>query len=139
MTSRSPFGTEFSTFVGGVPDLDPTFTERGDEIMIVERVARRWQTPRNSLPDLPGQGRDVRQYVQMRMLATQRARARAELRAEALNEEGVLDCEVTVEPTSAGALLVTGVVKVRTGRRYRMTISATELVSTLNDILPLAA
>lgn len=136
MTTRSPFGTEFSTFVGGVPDLDPTFTERDDEVLVVERVARRWLTPRNSLPDLAGKGRDVRAYVQMRMLATQRARARAELRAEALDEEGVLDCDVTVEP-AGDALRVVGVVRVRSGRRYRLTIQATTLRATLPEILPL--
>ena len=128
MTTRSPFGTEFSTFRGGVAGLDPTFTEISGEILVVECVLRRWITPKGSIPDLPNDGEDVRSYLQMRNSATNRARCKRNLEAEARKEDGVAQCEVTVEPKGDG-LRVVGSIKTKSGKAFRAVIDAN-----LNDL-----
>jgi len=138
VTTRSPFGVDFSTFRGSAPGLDPTFTEMLGDRGVVERVLRRWLTPRSSLPDLPNEGRDVRTYLQMRMSATNRARAKRELEAEARLEEGVASCTVTVEPVGGG-LKFTGAIRLQSGRTYRTVVTATDLATTIDEISDLAA
>lgn len=138
MTTRSPFGTEFSTFRGGVPGLDPTFTEISGEILVVECVLRRWVTPKGSIPDLPNDGEDVRSYLQMRNSATSRARCKRNLEAEARKEDGVKQCDVTVEPNDEG-LRIVGTIKTKTGKAFRAVIDANQndlaaSVSALNGI-----
>lgn len=134
MTTASPFGVDISTFRGGVPGLDPTFTPITGGRVVVEAVLRRWLTPRGSLDDLPEDGCDCRKFIQMRMSATNRARAKRELEAEARKEDGVAICTVTVEPLEGGGLRITGSIKTRTGQTFRTVISATALTTTIDEI-----
>lgn len=134
---RSPFGVEFSTFRGGVPGLDPSFTEISGEQLVVERVLRRWLTPHNSIPDLPNAGRDVRSYLQMRASATGRARAKRELEAEARQDPGVATCVVTVERIGTGpsaGLRFIGAITTKRGKSFRAVIEATELRTRVEEI-----
>jgi hypothetical protein len=137
VTTASPFGVDISTFRGGVPGLDPTFSPITGGRVVVEAVLRRWLTPRGSLDDIPEDGCDVRKFLQMRMTAVSRARAKRELEVEAQKEDGVASCTVLVEATGTGTsvgLRFTGTIKTRTGSTFRTVISATALATTVDEI-----
>lgn len=126
MAARSPYGIELSSFVGGVLDLDPTFTPRSGPENPVEVVARRWLTPHGSLPGKDKDfGRDVRQYFQQRQNAITRARAKAALEREALKDERVRSCAVTVS-TVGETLRIHGVITLATGKSFALTLSVGE-------------
>jgi hypothetical protein len=122
MTSRSPFGTDVSTFVGGRPGLDPQWTTISGDRVVVENVARRWLTPKGFFDDDPDFGEDVREYLQARQNSLTRARARMRLRAQALLEERVADCTVTVDSVGE-TLKIRGVVKVKQGKTFALTMT----------------
>jgi len=132
MTTRSPFGAEFATFkVGQAPDLDPTFRIISGEQVVVQAVLRSWLTPRDSAVD--GEGRDLRSYAQMRTSATNRARCKAQLKAQAERDERVQRADVRVE-NIGNVLRITGRITPLQGKDFRLVLDASELSATLVSV-----
>ncbi len=97
----SGLGTDVSTF----PDLDRGFSLITGRRAVAEAVARRWITPRGSLPWAPGVGEDVRQYLSARVDGPRLRALEAALQAQAEGEERVASAAVTVAWSgTAGAL-----------------------------------
>jgi len=120
VTARSPFGTEFRTFnKNGRPDLDPTFSPISGEETIAQAVLRSWFQPNNSLPDLPGEGEDIREFAEMRVSATSRARARNRLAVQATRDQRVAKCEVAIELV-VDELQITGRITPRNGQPFTL-------------------
>lgn len=122
-------GLDISTFVGGSPDLDPVAQLISGERSVVESVARRWLTPKGSLPgpreEVEDYGEDCRGWLQARNSATKRAALRASLQAQALLEERVKKADVTVEQTATG-LRIVGVITPDTEKPMRLTLTVSE-------------
>jgi hypothetical protein len=101
------FGTDFSTFIGGVPDLDPSFTLIGGPQVVAETVGRRLLTPRGSLPGAPGLGIDLRSYLNEGLTPAKLSQLKAAVVAEATEDERVLSATCsTVFDAAASALRV---------------------------------
>jgi hypothetical protein len=97
MTQQNPFGTDWSTFVDGVPDLDPTFATLTDpQRELSEHFARRLTTRRGSFSDDPDAGTDVRQYCQARMSPLKLAQMRQAVESECLKDERCSTVTATV-------------------------------------------
>jgi hypothetical protein len=90
----SIYGSDISTFRGGVVGLDPMWTVIEGERAVIEASARRLMTPQGSLPHAPDAGLDLTQKIGTRLTPVTVARLRADIRAELLKDERVL--EVTV-------------------------------------------
>lgn len=127
-------GIDLSSFVGGVPDLDPTFTLLDGDSNVLENVARRWLTPTGTLPgDKDGDfGTDVRSWIQARQSATSRARLKLALEAEARKEERVRSCTVTVTTVRDGYSIV-GSVQLDTGKSYTLTLSVSNYATSFRS------
>lgn len=132
MTNRSPFGVDFSSFVGGLPDLDPTFSLVEGDRNPLECVARRWLTPHGTLEGTTDDdaefGCDVRQWLQQRGSATARARMKLALEAEARKEQRVRSCVVTITQTATG-LKIVGTVETDRRAQYALTVSVTQFAA----------
>lgn len=97
MTMDNPFGTDWSTFVDGVPDLDPTFsTLSNPDRTLAEVLARRLITRRGAIEEDPEFGTDVRQWCQARMGPVALAKIKFAVEAECLKEERVTSVTATV-------------------------------------------
>jgi hypothetical protein len=81
---------DISTF----PDLDPSFGELDPARAVAERVARRLLTPRGALDYAPEVGRDVRGLLSAGLDPSRHYSLRADLQAEAEDEDGVVSAEV---------------------------------------------
>ena len=127
----SRVGLDISSFVGGVPDLDPTFTPLDGDRNALENVARRWLTPRGSLPgDDDGDfGTDVRSWIQARQSGPSRARLKLALEAEARKEERIRSCTVTVSPVRDG-LSIVGTVTLDNSSTFTLTLSVSAYATT---------
>lgn len=97
MTQQSPFGVDLSTFVNGVPDLDPSFEPIASPTRVLsEALARRLITRRGSIIEDPDFGTDVREWCQARMSNLRLAQLKAAVEAECLKDERVRTVTVTV-------------------------------------------
>lgn len=106
------FGSEWSTFVGGVPDLDPLFGEISGQRSVQENCARRLMTPNGSLDDDKNFGFDIRTYSSARMTALKKARLKAGIETELRKEQRVLAASVisiTITPSSNSMHIVISV------------------------------
>lgn len=81
-------------------DVLPIDTQVTDpRILIGQRVARAWQTPRGGLGavgDDPNRGWDCRQYVNKKLAPNDVNIAQQQLQNEALKDEQVQSCEVVM-------------------------------------------
>jgi phage baseplate assembly protein W len=95
VTPSKTYGLEWSTFTAGVPDLDPTFSLFGGEMLVVEAAARRLITPRGSVPGAPDYGYDLTQHIQARLTPVKLAQIRTAVIAEVTKDERVAsaDCD----------------------------------------------
>ncbi len=95
------FGTDFSTFVGGVMDLDPNFALIGGPRVVAEAVARRLMTPRGGLLGTPNYGIDLRAFLNAAMTPDTIASVKAAVQAEATEDERVLSASADVTFTES--------------------------------------
>jgi hypothetical protein len=56
-------GTDYGTDVSAEPDLDPMFPEQTGRALLIEALARRFETPRGSLFYDPDYGFDLRALI----------------------------------------------------------------------------
>jgi len=91
------YGTDISTFAApsNAVGLDPLMPLISGSRVVLEAVARRYMTPRGSLPQGPARnvseyGYDLMSLVAKRMTQVAILRAKADIEAEAEKEAGVL-------------------------------------------------
>lgn len=104
-----PDNVDFSTFRAedGTPDLDPNWIPISGSRSVVERVARRWLTPKGEMDD-EDYGYPILRYYNANMLPVEKAALKAGLRVEALKVEGVDDCKVSLTSQGDGNFQVIG-------------------------------
>lgn len=73
----------------------------------MERIARRWITPKGEMDDAD-YGYPVLRYYNANMLPVEKAALKAGLRAEALKVEGVDDCQLSLTSLGDGNFQVIG-------------------------------
>lgn len=101
------YGSDFTTFVTGRPDIDPRFLLIETSRVVAETCARRLLTPRGSLVGDPDFGFDLRDYLGARITNVQRARIVSGVEEEMRKDERVARARV-VEfqlPTAAVPVL----------------------------------
>lgn len=86
------FGTDISTF----PDLDPHLRLISGQRVVAEAVARRWLTPRGSVPYDETYGEDVRAYLNARVDGPRLRALEAALQAQAVADERVASAQVSL-------------------------------------------
>ena len=89
-----PFGTDVSSFKEG--DLDPFFGLIAGARVIAEAIVRRWTTPEGGLFYDPSFGRDVRALIGQACTAQSLFALRAQLAAQAEEDERVLEATIDV-------------------------------------------
>lgn len=89
------YGTDWTTWVDGVPDLDPMFGWAEEDQAVIEVAARRLMTPRGTLPGDPDFGTDLRVYCGARITPHRLAILRQDIKSELLKDERVLNVEVS--------------------------------------------
>lgn len=109
--------TLLTNFIGSdtfcLTDLERVDRQVADpRVIIGQRIARRWQTPRGALAiinDDPDFGWDITQYVNAKITASTISTAQQQLLAEALKDEQVASGTVEFSPgPSQGEFVVTG-------------------------------
>ncbi len=99
--------TDYGTDVSALPDLDPSFAPRTGRAMVGEAVARRYSTPRGSLPSDSDYGLDLREFVHEQLTTATATRLKASIEAEAEKDERVLSASaVTTFVESTNTLTV---------------------------------
>lgn len=89
------YGSDISTFqASGAVDVDPSLATHDGARVILELCARRLMTPRGFLEDAPDAGYDLMGQMAARMSPLKRQRMRADIRAELIRVQGVLDVVV---------------------------------------------
>lgn len=99
--------TDFGSDLSCVNDCTPDFAEVTGRILIAQRVARRYITPRGRLIDDPNFGFDMTQFVNDDLSPADIARIRAGAEAEALKDEEVLAASVSIAVSVVGLMIVT--------------------------------
>lgn len=82
------------------PDLDPTFTPISGMQVVVAAVVRRWQTPRGFFLDDPAAGEDMRSWINRKWDQKTAYDCKAALEREALKDERVYSCSVSLTQDS---------------------------------------
>jgi len=98
MTTSAPqdlaYGSDLSTFVDGVADLDPTFAIITGPRVVAEALARRFMQEAGTLEDDPRYGYDLRQETGARLTAVRRVRIAAKIVAQCQEDPRVLSATV---------------------------------------------
>ena len=111
------YGSDISTWLGSVPDLDPTFSTISGARVVVESVARRWVTLNGGglFYDV-SYGNDTRLLLNSRMDASQYPGIAMQLEAEALKDERVRAIAVVLSFNPTAQLLsIRGTITLATG------------------------
>ncbi|MBI2392825.1 MAG: hypothetical protein HYV09_24785 [Deltaproteobacteria bacterium] len=98
------YGLDVSTFVDG--DLDPFFRPIAGPRVVAEAIVRRWTTPTGALFYDPAFGIDVRELLSRALSPHALFALRAQLAAQAEEDERVLEAHVEVELAAATRRLV---------------------------------
>lgn len=87
-------GTDVSTFVNGLPDLDPMFNLISGRRLLVEAAARRLMTDPVFTRD-DRYGLNLRKWASARMTPVALAKLNSSIRGQLLLDERILDVQVT--------------------------------------------
>jgi hypothetical protein len=90
----STYGTDLSTYAGGVLDIDPLLPVLTTSRTVLESCVRRLTTPRGFLRWAPDYGYDLRSKLGQRMSPIARARMASDIVAELERDERVRAAEV---------------------------------------------
>ncbi len=109
-----------------VIDCTPDMAEVSGRTCLAQAVARRYVTPRGGLIDDANYGFDLRQYINDDMSLADIARVQAGAEAEALKDERVEACKVTIA-VSAEGLMVVSVVLTDSVGPFTLVLSISEV------------
>ena len=129
MMADAQFGTDCRTFLGGAPDLDPTFALWSGKDIVAEACARRLMTPRGTLVGDDAYGTDLRGYLSARITNVVRARIVSYVEAECRKDERVEAAKVveSVLPTPADPRMVLRIAVVAGGSGFDLVLSVSAL------------
>jgi hypothetical protein len=127
-TPVAPFG--FGVDTDGVLDVTDTLDEvpANSPVGISQALARRYQTPRGTLPTDLTYGRDVRAYINRGMTLADVREIEGELRGEALKDDRIDEVQVTVTLVGLSELRINVLVTPAdpvTGGPFSLTLAAT--------------
>lgn len=100
----NPYGVDVTTFAGGVMGLDPMFGLIEGERAVIESAARALNTEPGTLPHAPERGYNLISKLGARMTLVAKAKMKADIRAELLRDERILDAAVVDIVQTAGAM-----------------------------------
>lgn len=100
---------------------------------IVEAIARRWQTPRGGLVDDPNYGYDLSDFVGDDLNIADVGLIAQMASAEAVKDERVQSCEVTVKRFPNGTMEVTGVGRSAIGP-FRLVVGVSQVSVSLLQV-----
>lgn len=106
------YGSDITTFVDGVPDLDPLFGVISGQQTVQEVCARRLMTPNGSLDNYPSFGFDIRVYLNARMSPLKKARLKQGIEAELRKEQRVISATVQSNTIDAANLTMRLVISI---------------------------
>ena len=101
--------------------------------VVAEAIVRRWQTPRGGLVDDPNYGFDLSDFVSDDLGKSDLARIAKSAAAEALKDERVLACDVTVQYLVGGMLAVSGKVQTALGP-FQLVVSVGQVTISLLQV-----
>lgn len=117
------YGSDWTTFVNGVPDLDPLFGDIDEERAVLEVAARRLMTPRGTLPGDPDFGTDLRVYLSARITPLRKAHIRQDIESELRKDERVLGVSVSsLDVNSANSLMTVSIVITTASGPFKLTL-----------------
>lgn len=125
--------TDFGTDLSCVTDLSGDGRTVTGRRLLAEAVARRWITPRGRLLSDPNYGFDITERVNDDMSARDLASMRAGMQAEALKDERIRGCEVTVILNVVGVLTITAIITDADGP-FRLVLEASSVTAKILEI-----
>jgi hypothetical protein len=119
------YGTDFA----GVEDLDAGLSVVSGGTGLMQAVSRRWITSAGELFYAPDYGEDLHQWIGANVIT---GRIEARLEAEALKDERVKSCSVSVEYVPEEKLFrVKAAVTGKNSDSYRLTLDVSEVTVAL--------
>jgi phage baseplate assembly protein W len=113
-------------------DLTMPSTMASGNRAVAEAIVRRWQTPRGGLIDDPNYGYALTNFVGVDLEPADIARIAHNASAEALKDERVLRCDVTITMVD-GTMIVSGTCTTGAGP-FRLVVSVSKLSVTLLQV-----
>lgn len=127
--AQNSFGSCWSC----VSDLTmPSVMVTGNRV-VAEAIARRWSTPRGGLIDDPNYGFDLSDFLGDDLDPSGLGRIASFAGAEAIKDERVLSCSVTLTLSTAGRMTVNGLVRTATGP-FRLVLSVDQVSVSLLSV-----
>lgn len=120
--------TDYGIDLAGVDDLDPTGREVTGRMVLLESIARRYQTPRGTLFGFPEDGLDLRKYISGKATPRSLERIKVEILDEARKDQRVLSASMVrweFVPTGAQSKLSFGLELHDADGPFTMTVTAT--------------
>lgn len=132
------YGSDISTWLGPSPDLDPTFSVISGARVVGEAVARRWVTPAGGgLFYDEAYGFDTRLLLNSRMDSSMFPGIAMQLEKEALKDERVQNCSVSLSFNATTRVLsIKASVTPFSGKTFVLVLSADQLTSSFSLIFP---
>ncbi len=125
--------TDFGSCWSCTTDLTmPSIMATGFRV-VGEAIARRWQTPRGALVDDPNYGFDLSDYVNDDLGRGDLTRIGQSASAEALKDERVISCDVSISLDTAGLMMVTARVGTAQGP-FQLVLSVDHVTATLLQV-----
>lgn len=123
---------DLGTDLSCVTDLTLDMAQVTGRVALAQAIARRWQTPRGGLIDDPNYGYPLSDLLNDDVSSGDLAKAQAGAAAEALKDERVLACKVSLV-LNAGVLVVTASITDAAGP-FTLVASVTEITTTILGI-----
>lgn len=101
----SDLGTDLSC----VDDCTAEMSEVTGRICLAQAIARRYLTPRGRLIDDPNYGYDLTQYINDDLGPSDLGKIKAGSEAEALKDERVEECNVSIAVSVGGVMMLTAI------------------------------
>ena len=123
----TPTGQDFGADVLVFPGLDESMTPVADGRVLGEAIARRFLTPKGSLPFHPDYGIDIRDYLNDAMTRTRLFAIKAEMEIEARGDERVNEANIDVSFDAVTKALTAKISLVTEEGPYSLTLLVSQL------------